>query len=175
MAFVRIPSSQQDAFDLDALKMHARIDDDYEDAALTLMGRTAVSEIEAYCDIALIRQVIVLDEVSYDRSQDRRIVLPVGPLATDSVVTINDSLYTGPITGGRYPVLTLPEQITGPVSISYEAGYGTDPTAIPSDLQFAILDHASRLYDVRGADEKQLQGLSLAAARICARHRRVRV
>lgn len=168
MAVSRIPSAATPAFDLGALKLHARVDGNDDDAGLTLMGRTAAAEIEQYADLALLRQTIVLDiEANGDP-----VHLPIGPLATDALVTINDSLFTGQISGGRYPVLTLPEAITGTVAVSYEAGWDT-LAAIPADLQYAVIDHAAMLYDGRAADEIK-QGLSVAAARIAARYRRVR-
>lgn len=168
MAHVRIPIAATDAFDLDALKLHARVDAVDEDAALELMGRTAANEIEAYCELALLRQTIVLEIKAGDP-----VLLPVGPLAPDAVVTIDGEPVIGAVTAGRYPVLTFPDDITGTCTVTYTAGYGDTPADIPADLQFAILDHAARLYDLRGAAEGE-QGLSLAAARICARHRQMR-
>ncbi|WP_408628709.1 phage head-tail connector protein [Aurantimonas marina] len=165
---MRIPAAATDAFDLVALKLHARIDADDEDAALELMGRTAANEIEAYCDLALLRQTIVLEIEA-----GNPVLLPVGPLATDAVVTIDGEPIIGAVTAGRYPVLTFPDDITGMAAITYEAGYGDTPADIPADLQLAVIDHAARMYDLRGASEGQ-QGLSIAAARICARHRQVR-
>lgn len=168
MAYVRHPAAG-DAFDLEALKLHSRVDHDGDDDALELMGRTAAAEIEAYCDIALLVQAI---EIEIDADGDP-VPLPVGPLAPDAAVTINGEPVVGAVTSGRYPVLTMPGDITGAVLVTYEAGYGDAVADIPADLQFAILDHASRLYDVRGATDGR-QGLSIAAARICARYRQVR-
>jgi hypothetical protein len=45
---------------------------------------------------------------------------------------------------------------------------------LPADIQFAIIDQAARLYDQRGADDGK-PGLSLAASRITARRRGVRI
>lgn len=168
MAYVRIPAAATDAFDLDALKLHARVDTDDDDAALELMGRAASHEVEGYCEIALLRQTIVLEIEAGDP-----VLLPVGPLAPDAVVTIDGEPIIGAVTAGRYPVLTFPDDITGTCTVTYTAGYGDTAADIPADLQLAIIDHAARLYDLRGAAEGQ-QGLSIAAARICARHRQVR-
>ncbi|MCO6385916.1 hypothetical protein [Aliihoeflea sp. 40Bstr573] len=177
MAYVRIPAAATDAFDLDALKLHSNtvawdgdgdIIQDQEDAALVLMGRASAAEVEAYCDIALLRQTIVVDIAAGDP-----VILPVGPLAPDAVVTIDGEPIIGAVTAGRYPVLTFPDDITGTVTVTYTAGYADDPADIPADLQLAILDNATKLFDLRGSGEGQ-QGLSIAAARICARYRRVR-
>lgn len=49
-----------------------------------------------------------------------------------------------------------------------------DALDLPADIQFAIIDQAARTYDQRGADEGK-PGLSLAASRISARYRGVRI
>ena len=168
MSYVRHPPAA-DAFDLTALKLHARVDHDDDDDALELMGRTAVNEVEAYAEIALLTQTIEL----IAEADGEPIPLPVGPLAPDAVVTVNGDPIEDAVSAGRYPVLTLPDTISGLVVVTYQAGYGDAVGDVPADLQYAVLDHASRLYDLRGASDGK-QGLSLAAARICARHRRIR-
>ena len=60
------------------------------------------------------------------------------------------------------------------IRIRYPAGYGTDPGSIPADLALAVTDHAAMMYDARGMTDAA-QGLSLAASRIAARHRRIAV
>lgn len=173
MAVTRTPIAATPAFALSALKLHARIDHDDDDAGLTLMGQTAAAEIEAYSELALLRQQIsfVLDVPA---NEGMFVSLPIGPLAPEAEITINGLPFAGTVTAGRYPSLTLPDDITGTVTITYEAGYGDDLDDIPSDLQLAILDQAARLYDLRGVDDAK-QGLSLAAARIAARYRKVTV
>lgn len=44
---------------------------------------------------------------------------------------------------------------------------------LPSDLKFAIFDQVAMLFDARGTETKRPEGLSMAAARIAARYRRV--
>lgn len=46
---------------------------------------------------------------------------------------------------------------------------------LPADLRFAIVDQAATLFDARGGDTERPVGLSLAAARIVARYRGVRI
>ncbi|CAM5420263.1 hypothetical protein FALB51S_02495 [Frigidibacter albus] len=46
---------------------------------------------------------------------------------------------------------------------------------LPDDLGFAVIDQALMIYDARGSDTKRPVGLSLAASRIVARYRGVRV
>jgi hypothetical protein len=58
--------------------------------------------------------------------------------------------------------------------IAHAANYTLpdDVMDLPRDVEFAIIDHATKLFDARGADEG-LAGLSLAASRIVARYRGV--
>lgn len=46
---------------------------------------------------------------------------------------------------------------------------------LPDDLRFAILDQAAMLFDARAHDTERPVGLSMAAARITARYRGVRL
>ena len=46
---------------------------------------------------------------------------------------------------------------------------------LPADLRFAIIDQVALLYDARGCDTDRPLGLSLAASRIVARYRGVRI
>lgn len=171
MAVMRTPIAATTAFDLDALKLHARVDFDDDDISLTMMGNTAAAELESHCELALLRQ-----QISFSAEADGNPVsLPIGPLLEASAITVNGSPAAVTITSsGRYPVIVLPDEVTGTVVISYQAGYGDTVDDIPADLQLAILDHASRLYDMRGSDDGN-QGLSVAAARIAARHRQVKL
>jgi len=74
-----------------------------------------------------------------------------------------------PVTGWRlvsaaHGVIRFASLPDVPVVATYIAGHdGID--AVPADLQHAVVDHALRLYDLRGAEDGA-QGLSLAAARI---------
>lgn len=184
MRYVRTPVSTDAPFALDAVKLHARVDHDDDDTDLDMMGYTAAAEVEAYCDIALLAQIITAE---FDRWSDV-VHLPVGPFyaagATANPVKIHtrgdDGTLTehpgaGWIMPGRYPRLHLTEKLTGKsLVIEYPAGFGAAVSAIPADLLLAVTDHAGLLYD-RRTNEVAPQGLSLAAARICARHRRVKV
>src|SRR5690606_11765473 len=127
----------------------------------------AANEIEAYCEIALIRQTIRL---AVDAGSDA-VQLPVGPLAPDAVVTINGEPVVGAISEGRYPVLILPADVTGLTALEDEAACGDRAEEMPPALSEAILAQGSRYDDLRGADHGA-QGFSPGAARICARYRR---
>lgn len=171
MRYTRTPTTAM-AVSLDDLLVHMRTGFDAATTdATTLMecqrlAMTAAREIEAYCDIALTRQTISL----FVETDGNPVHLPVGPLAPDARVTVNGTEITTGITGGRYPVLTLPEGITGSVAITYEAGFADTSASVPDDLQLAVMDQAAMLFDYRAlGDERKHNGLSPAAARICAR------
>ena len=143
---------------------------DDEDMLIQRYVLAAAREIEAYCEIALTRQTISLTVLAEGGDI---IPLPVGPLAPDAEVTVDGAPLVNGITHGRWPVLMLPDWMTGPVAVTYEAGFGDTSASVPDDLQLAVMEQAAFAYDHRG-DVEAKPGLTPAAARICARHRRVR-
>lgn len=185
MRYSRAPIGPATAFDLEAVKEHARIDWDDEDAAVSALASAAVAEIEAYCGIALLRQTIRVELTSWAEC----IALPVGPVDQDALVAQPVTIWTrdnegelteqpnaGWIWTGRYPHLHLMRPLEGSaLVVEYPAGFGTTAAAIPADLALAVADQTTRLYGCRGDDAKAEQGLSVAATRICARHRQVKV
>ena len=183
MHITRTPLSTDTPYDLDAVKQHARVSFDDDDMALALMADAAAREIEAHSELALLRQIIT---VSCTRTAGP-IRLPVGPLdllaLDDHPVTVqtrqaDGSLVSWPqgwwIDPARNPVLHLDAVDGDSLVITYPAGFGDTASSIPADLQLAIMDQATRLYDLRGAEDG-VQGLSLAASRIAARYRKVAV
>ena len=183
MIVTRTPLTTAAPYDLDAVKLHARVSFDDDDASLAMMARAAAREIEAHSELALLRQLIT---VSFTRTAGP-VRLPVGPLdllaLDDHPVTVrtreaDGSLLTWPqgwwIDPARNPVLHLDAVDGDSLVVTYPAGFGDTASSIPADLQLAIMDQATRLYDLRGAEDG-VQGLSLAASRIAARYRRVAV
>lgn len=185
MTTTRTPISTAAAWRLDDIKQRARITFDDDDAGLAMQGDTAAAEIEAHCGLALLAQTVTVTLQAWCN----RIPLPIGPFyaegLADHPITVELVNEAGTrlahpagwwIEGGRYPVLHLTAPAHGAaIIISYPAGYGMEAGSIPADLQLAITDHAAMMYDVRGQDDEAVQGLSLAAARIAARHRKVAV
>lgn len=167
---------------IEDVKARARIEDDADDMGIQQLADAAAAEIEAHCGLALMGQVVTVTLQAWCK----RIPLPVGPFwlegLADHPVTVELLDEAGSIIphsagvwieGGRYPVLNLTASVHGAaLRIRYPAGYGTRTENIPADLQLAIADQAARSYDIRGMDDAP-QGLSLAASRIAARHRRV--
>jgi uncharacterized phiE125 gp8 family phage protein len=184
MKVERIPFAETAPFDLADLKIHARVDHDDEDAALSLMGWTASGEIEAQTELALLAQTITATVDAWGAC----IPLPVGPFYPAGLgehpVSVQLRDAEGNVTAhpagwwiepGRRPVLHLTSKGDGDALIvTYPAGYGEAVTEIPQDLRLAVNDEAARLYDLRGASEAP-QGLSLAASRVVGRYARVRV
>ncbi len=186
MHITRTPLSTDAPFILDDVKAHARISFDDDDGALAVMAWAAAREIEEYCSMALITQIVAVAMTEW-RS---RVPLPIGPLDVaaldDHPITVqtreaDGSLVSWPqdwfVDMGRFPVLYLPGRQFKDgkaLVVSYPAGHGSTAASIPEDLQLAIMDQAARLYDLRGAEDGK-QGLSLAASRIAARYRKVAV
>lgn len=184
MRYTRNAISTNDPFDLNALKLHVRVDADDDEDELRMLAHAAAYEIEAYCDIALLSQLIF---VAFDTWGDV-VELPVGPfyaqgaeahpvtiMTRDEAGNITDHPGAGWMTTGRYPRLHLTEKLEGKtLLVEYPAGFGETVEAIPADLQLAIYEQTARAYDVRG-DEDTKHPLAPATARICARHRKVRV
>jgi uncharacterized phiE125 gp8 family phage protein len=166
------------------VKARARAFDDADNFELQHLADAAAHEIEDHTGLALMGQIVTVTLCAWCK----RIPLPVGPFWTEGLpahpVTVELLDEAGNATAhpagwwiepGRYPVLNLTGAGHGTaLRIRYPAGYGTTSDSIPADLQLAVADQAARLFDVRGMDEAA-QGLSLAAARITARHRRVAI
>jgi phage conserved hypothetical protein, phiE125 gp8 family len=169
MTYTRNPSPAVPVH-LDDAKQHLRVMHDDEDLLIQRLTLAAAREIEVYAELALTRQTISLTVLAEGGDN---IPLPLGPLAPGAEVTVDGSPLVNGIGGGRWPMLMLPDWMTGPVAVTYEAGFGDTADSVPDDLQLAIMEQAAFAYDNRGnADAKP--GLVPAAARIAARYRRVR-
>lgn len=72
-------------------------------------------------------------------------------------------------------VLLMLAAAAGDVEHAAEITLPEDSDDLPDDLMLAILDQAAMLYDARGGDTDRPAGLSMAAARIVARYRGVRL
>lgn len=180
MNYTRTTLSPALPFDLDAVKDYARITHSDEDSEVQTMALTAAAEIEASCDVALITQTIT---ATTDQWPGCIIDLPVGPVQEGTTPTVAVIEVDGSLTAvasgwwleaGRYPRLHFTTTPGARLKITYQAGYGADAGAIPADLTTALHDQAARLYDTR-SDPDLKPGIASGAARIMARHRRVRV
>lgn len=161
----------------------------------------AVREIEDFAGLALIRHTITVLNVQFsvkgqsdwwsgvrqgipEAAKDqgvRPVFLPVRPAVSLSSVALSDDGTALDVGDYRIYGQTDPEfQVrgsvpVGAVDVAYLAGYGDEPAAVPADLRLAVLDQALRLYERRGDEVSVPLGLCATAARIVARHRRVRL
>jgi uncharacterized phiE125 gp8 family phage protein len=177
MRYERTPNTG-DPVSINELQEHMRLDGDLVSGAYAY-SHAAAAEIEAYCGIALLTQTIT---AITDKWTGQSIMLPVGPVAADATITIHMIEQDGTATlipdgywleGGRYPRIYFTGTPSAPLRITYTAGYGGTSTTIPADLRMAICDLSARLYDHRASEKAAT--FPAATARICARHRLVRI
>lgn len=171
------PETNPDPVSVSELEEHMRLDGDLVSGAMA-HAHAAAAEIEAYCDIALMDQTII---ALSEPTPGPVLPLPVGPVEADAEVTVDmlevDGSYT-PVTGswflqaGLFPKLHFATTPGGRLRVTYKAGF-TTPHGVPADLRMAICDLAARLYDFRASDKTPT--FPAAAARICARYRRVKI
>lgn len=157
------------------VKAHLRVTHDFEDDVIADLMASAVAELEAYAEIAILAQTITAttaDDVTGD------VELPVGPVADGAALTVQTIGTDGTLStlaagfwleAGQYPVLHITDAPNARLRITYAAGF----SVIPADLALAIKEQVTRSYSMRG-DEDGKQGLALAAARAAARYKRVR-
>jgi|AntRauTorckE5430_2_1112549.scaffolds.fasta_scaffold02595_1 uncharacterized phiE125 gp8 family phage protein len=166
----RTPSTSANPVEADDLAAHLRVTSTEAISALRYAD-VAAHELEDYAAIALLDQEIV----AQGQPDERGVAyLPIGPAPaqTPTVETLDGTALPHLFTPGRHPVVTLAEPYEGEIRVTYQAGYGQNTSAIPADLQHAVLDQTMRLYDMRG-DMDAPATPAPAFARIAARHRRV--
>lgn len=165
-----------DPFDITAVMLHCRIDDDVSGLSeATQQARAAALELEAYAALALLDQTIRVTLDFWPRKET--LALPIAPLLDVLSVTVladGEPFEAFSVTAGQRPAIRL----TGPrpcgvVVIEYEAGFGLLAADIPADLSLAIMEQAAAFYDDRGAGNGKTNCMSPHTARIAARYRRV--
>jgi len=174
----RTPIATGDTVSPATLQEHMRLDADLV-AGSTAYVEAAAREVEDYCALALLNQTIAC---TTDNWPGQHVALPIGPVASDAVITVAVVEMDGTTTllldgywleGGRYPVLHFTSTPGGRLHITYTAGYGATADTIPADMSMAICDLAARLYDYRASEKAPT--MPAATARICARYRRVKL
>lgn len=170
----RLTASINDPFDQRDLEEHVRVppEDRYE---VTTHARAAASELQHYASLALLTQTVRVTLSAWPGAEI--LPLPIAPVVSGASVTVTDdgAAFTGfELRPGLRPALRLTDNAPlGEVVIEYEAGFGTDHSAIPHDLRLAILDQATAFFDGRGPGDGRTDGMSPHMARIAARYRRV--
>jgi uncharacterized phiE125 gp8 family phage protein len=151
MRYSRTPKTSAQPFHLSAVKNYLRVDYSDEDATIYALASAAASEVEEYCDLALLAQTI---STTTEAWPGNAIDLPCGPLlegspVSVSVVEVDGTLSPVPtgwwIEGGRYPRLHFTTTPGAPLRITYDAGYGVEVGDIPPALSHAIHDQTLRL------------------------------
>ena len=178
MLLDRITGSAVLPFVLDDLKMHLRVPDDAEDAAIQNIGETAAAEIEHFAQIALLTQSIKL--TIFNPSPESGLSLPVGPVADADIptVTIDGQAFTAfDFVGGNRPYIRWLDSFhnltPSRIDLEYQAGFGATASDVPSDLAQALMDQAALHYDGRSPMDAKSLTTSPHLARIAARYRGV--
>ena len=174
----RIPADSTEPFTLDNVKLHVRVADDAEDAAIARIAWAASHEIEQFAQIALLNQTIRVTIFDPDRESGLR--LPIGPVADDDTptVTIDGETFNAfDFVGGYRPYIHWREDYhdlsPGRMTIEYQAGFGSAASDIPEDLAQALMDQAALHYDGRSPMDGKRLTTSPHMARIGARYRGV--
>ena len=145
-----------------AVRAHLRLDDDAEETHLASLIATAVNWAEGFTRRALITQTWAY----YLDGFPTVIALPRPPLQSVSSIayvdgagdsqTLSTSVYTVDTTaepGLIYPaygeVWPPTQAIPKSVTVTFVAGYGTDPADVPAEIAQAISLYVSRHFDLR--------------------------
>lgn len=159
--------------DLPQLRDFLRLDTDADDAMLARMATAAREQVEAYTGRSLVQRTLVLtlDEFPggrvhwLDRAGTRALLndaveLPGAPLVSVTSIEYEDLAgVTQTLDAGAYEVQVqaLPPRVlpavgyawpaARAVTITYEAGYGTEPTLVPAALREAVMRIAAMMYE----------------------------
>lgn len=177
MIVERLNRTHADAVELDDLRAHARLTEDYDDAEIARMGRAAAREAEDFAQIALLNQTIRVTLECCPRAST--LPLPIAPLLDWSTVEVTAdgvAIEGFSIMTGQRPAIRLTgPRPSGGMVIEYQAGFGADAASLPDDLREAILNQALAYYDARGPGDGKTIALSPHFTRIVGRYRRVRL
>ncbi len=176
----RVPNTTAFPVDFGGLKLHLRVADDDENAAIAHIAETAAAEVEQFAQIALLSQTIRV--TIFDPNRENGLYLPIGPVADDETptITIDGEAFTAfHFVGGNRPYIQWRDgyfDLTpSRMAIEYQAGFGDTASDIPADLSQAIMDQAALHYDGRSPMEAKSLTTSPHMARVGARYRGVRV
>lgn len=168
--YVVISRSTELPVDLETVKEQLRIDDDEQDSYITLLiqAATSVAELITKRDLSPKTYKVFLDSFLYSNGFELRrspliSVDSIRYFKSRSLTTIdaNDYYITqSPTFGSVYPVEQWPNDVDDnrrqAIEIQFQAGYNIDRTSdpvvndVPLDLQIAIMQHITSLYENRG-------------------------
>jgi len=161
-ALVRVTAPATDAVPIDQLRAFLRLSDTAEDDALAHALESAWRAAETYTARAFIHQTWrkVMDRWPADGlvTLPRPPVVEVisvalrGPDGQETIIPPADytaDLSTAPgrvVPWGRWP---LPEVPIGGIALTFQAGYGASPEAVPAPIRQAIKITAAHLFETR--------------------------
>lgn len=176
MIVERLNRSNDDPFDIEALLLHARLDEHDGPQLISQLARAAALEAEAQGQLAILSQTIRITLDEWPAGDSLR--LPIFPVLDASQVTVtgNGEPFEGfgVHIGYRPRMVLLHGRPSGPVVIEYQAGFGADARSIPDDLSQAIMDQAAASFHVVGLGDRR-DAVSPHFARIVGRYRGVRL
>jgi uncharacterized phiE125 gp8 family phage protein len=146
-------------------KLHARIDEDADNALVPGLVRTATELAESYSRRAIMRQTWKLNLDAWPTCGF--VEMPKAPLVSVThIKTYDDSDVATEFSGASYQVdaVTRPGRITvrstaswptptrtmNGIEIQFVCGYATDPANVPAVIKNAILAMVAFLYENRG-------------------------
>lgn len=170
MAWKITTQPANEIFTLQEVKDYLKVDDSTEDALITTLLQSARQAAERYLNQALITQTIT---EKLDRLQLSTIYLSVSPVISVSSFQYADSQNTTQtFNSSNYIVdnfekparLSLASGKTWPtlygnindVTITYTAGYSSEPSGVPAQIRQAILLMITDAYDNRQDYVKKL-------------------
>lgn len=162
--------------------------DNLQDDLVEAYLRAAIATIEGRVGLVLIPRVFSWQLTEW-RYSDRQI-LPVRPVTSVTSINMYDRAGSSAVvdqsgydffpdalspsivsTAGSFP----PVSTGGSVEIIFEAGYGPDWSAVPSDLAQAVILLAAHFYENRSASAVPSGNLPMAVSALLERHRPLRV
>lgn len=164
------------ALDLNQLKDHLKIvcHDDSQDQYLTLLVKTVTNYAQNYTRRTFLNTKFITyrDCFCCDCIELRRAKLQsienIKYLKSDILITVDSNIYYF-IKSNDFSSVVLKDGESWPidaddilqaVQINFTAGYGTSSDDIPDDLQLALLNHVTAIYENRGdCDEASIISL----------------
>lgn len=192
MILTELSAIENSHLPISALREHLRLGTGFEDSALQdelleVYLRAAIASVEGRIGVILVPRVFSLQLTSWRNPQEQR--FPIRPLSKVTsfaiydrlgAVVVHDLIDFDLLIEGHTPVLKsaqggLPSIPDGGIAeIVFEAGFGPDWQAVPSDLAQATILLAANFYENRnGSDENG--GIPKSVAALLERHRLVRV
>ena len=193
MILTELSAIQAEALPVAAVKKHLRLgtgfaDDTLQDELVEAYLRAAIATIEGRIGLVLIPRFFSWQLTGW-RHHNRQ-VLPVRPITQVSTVTLFDraggSTSLDETSFDFFPDALSPSLVAisgslppvpsgGSAEIVFEAGYGPDWDAVPSDLAQAVILLTAHFYEHRTGAPVPSGNLPMAVSALLERHRPLRI